>query len=340
MEDSDIDSSRLPVPLTVSAALLLAASLGGCRGVQSALDPAGPAAESIALIWWIMVVGAVAVWLLVVVLLWLALRRRDAELPRPAQPLRFIVGGGIVLPVVVLTALLVHGSLASGRITGIGTDVDRVIEVHARQWQWTFRYRDSDGEVVAETLDELVIPRGELVEFLIGSEDVIHSFWIPRLGGKIDAIPGRINHLRLQADRDVPIRGHCAEFCGLEHTHMIFAVEVMEPEQVGLVASGKTYYDVRDVPLAPVLATVEAPVGERHVAQVGSAVFIRRGANRDENNLAKFNSLFGIGGELQATLSDRAFDNVFQAGLKNGYFTRSQPLDLGVVNVNAHYIVT
>jgi cytochrome c oxidase subunit 2 len=83
---------------------------------------------------------------------------------------------------------------------------------------------------MAESVDELMMPRGQMVEFLIGSEDVIHSFWIPRLGGKIDAIPGRINRLRLQADRIVPIRGHCAEFCGLDHAHMAFVVQVMEPD--------------------------------------------------------------------------------------------------------------
>jgi cytochrome c oxidase subunit 2 len=107
MEDPEI----VPMPFKRVAgppALLLAlAGIGGCRGVQSALDPVGPAAESIASIWWAMLIGATAVWLLVVILLWLALRRREHALPRPEHPLRFIVGGGIVLPLIALTALLI-----------------------------------------------------------------------------------------------------------------------------------------------------------------------------------------------------------------------------------------
>jgi cytochrome c oxidase subunit II len=135
-----------------------------------------------------------------------------------------------VLPTVVVAALLVYGSLQSNRITGTGSEVGLVVEVDARQWQWTFRYLDGDGAVMATTVDSLVMPRGRMVEFRVGSQDVIHSFWIPRLGGKIDAIPGRINRLRLQADQAGAIRGQCAEFCGLAHAHMDFDVHVLEDD--------------------------------------------------------------------------------------------------------------
>ncbi|WP_255516331.1 cytochrome c oxidase subunit II [Luteimonas suaedae] len=203
--------------------------LCACAGPQSALDPAGPAAETIAQTWWLMFWAAIAIWVLVLALLLYALLRgRDTR--ALARPQRLIVGGGLVLPTVVLAALLVYGTVHSSRVTGLGEEVDLVIEVTGRQWQWEFHYRDGDGAAAAISIDELALPRGRMVEFHVTSADVIHSFWIPRLGGKIDAIPGRVNRLRLRADRAAPMRGQCAEFCGLEHAHMVFAVRVLEED--------------------------------------------------------------------------------------------------------------
>jgi cytochrome c oxidase subunit II len=203
--------------------------LAACAGPQSALDPAGPAAAQIAFGWWLMAGAFTLVWALVLVLLWRALRRREAG-QALRRPERLVVWGGLVLPTLVLTALLVYGSLTSARVTGVGVEPDMVVEVTARQWQWHFRYRDRDDAVLGESVDALAMPLGRMVEFRITSEDVIHSFWIPRLGGKIDAIPGRVNVLRLRADAAVPMRGQCAEFCGLEHARMLFPVRVMATE--------------------------------------------------------------------------------------------------------------
>ncbi len=202
-------------------------TLAACGGPQSALDPAGPAAEAIASTWWLMLGGATAIWLTVIgFLAYALLRGRNTR--ALARPERLIVAGGLVLPTIVLGALLVYGTLNSARVTGAGTEVDLVVEVTARQWHWQFRYRDADGAVQALAVDELALPLGRMVEFEIGSDDVIHSFWIPRLGGKIDAIPGRINRLRLRANRAGPMRGQCAEFCGLDHAHMTFPVTVLD----------------------------------------------------------------------------------------------------------------
>ncbi|MCD9028840.1 cytochrome c oxidase subunit II [Luteimonas sp. BDR2-5] len=203
------------------------ALLGACGGPQSALSPAGPAAATIAQGWWLMATAFTAVWAIVLALLWLALRRRDGD-SALRHPRRLIVAGGFVLPTVVLAALLVWGSLTSGRLAWPGEEPDAVIDVTARQWQWHFHYRDADGAVVAESLDEVVLPLGRMVELRITSDDVIHGFWIPRLAGKIDAIPGRVNVLRLQADEATPMRGQCAEFCGLDHARMEFRVRVVD----------------------------------------------------------------------------------------------------------------
>lgn len=210
--------------LPVSAALL---ALAGCAGPQSTLDPAGPAADAIAGIWWAMFWGALAVWALVMALVSRALfRGRNTR--ALAHPHRLIIGGGLVLPPVLLAGLLVHGSISSARITGLGQVVDARVVVVAERWRWRFRYLDDAGNVVAESLDLLSMPRGRMVEFHVTSADVIHSFWIPRLGGKVDAIPGRVNRLRLRADGDGRIRGQCAEFCGTGHTVMAFEVMVQD----------------------------------------------------------------------------------------------------------------
>ena len=211
------------VPAT---ALLLA----GCAGPRSILDPAGPAAQGIADIWWVMFTGAVVIWILVVGFLLIALLRGE-NTRELAKPQRLIVGGGLVLPTVVLGALLVWGTLDSARLTGIGERPEAVIEVTARQWFWEFRYLDDEGNAVAMSRDVLAMPLGRMVEFRVTSADVIHSFWIPRLGGKMDAIPGRVNRLRLRADHDgrgTPIAGQCAELCGMSHAHMHFDVQVLE----------------------------------------------------------------------------------------------------------------
>ena len=204
------------------------ASLAACSGPQSALHPAGPAAASIAQLWWVMCIGALLVFALVLCLFGYAMlrRKRGQALRRPHG---LIVFGGLVLPTTVLIALLVYGVAASRVITGMDAHVDHVIEVQARMWQWEFRHRRPDGSLTAPTINRVTLPSGRMIEFRIGSDDVIHSFWIPRLGGKIDAIPGRTNVLRLRAERAGPIRGQCAEFCGLDHAIMDFEVHALAP---------------------------------------------------------------------------------------------------------------
>ena len=209
----------------MACAACVLAFASGCAGPQSALDPAGPAASAIATSWWLMAVGALVAWTMVLVLAWLAMRRRR-RIAAPAGR-RLIIAGGVVLPTSLLSALLVYGTLASDRITGSSAQVEHVVQVTARQWQWEFEYRDANGATLAASVDELVMPLGAMVEFHVDSIDVIHSFWIPRLGGKIDAIPGRTNVLRLRADQAGPMRGQCAEFCGLEHALMEFEITVL-----------------------------------------------------------------------------------------------------------------
>jgi cytochrome c oxidase subunit 2 len=212
--------------------------LSGCAGAQSMLEPAGPSARAIAQVWWWMLGVAVLVSCGVVAAWLLAMRRgreRTAEVDE-RHSRRWIVGGGIVLPSVAITALVVFGTPAGlhqlplpASWSGAGGPAVAPlrIEVTARQWAWALHYPGSGVRLQ----NELRLPVGRPVDIHVGSDDVIHSFWVPRLGGKIDAIPGRTNVVRLQADEAGTFRGQCAEFCGLNHAHMVMRVIAMPADE-------------------------------------------------------------------------------------------------------------
>jgi cytochrome c oxidase subunit 2 len=104
-----------------------------------------------------------------------------------------------------------------------------IIEVNGRQWWWDVRYNPSIPSQIVTTANEIHIPVGRPIVLRLGSGDVIHSFWVPNLHGKMDMIPGRTQELSLQADRPGVYRGQCAEYCGHQHAHMALTV-VAEPE--------------------------------------------------------------------------------------------------------------
>jgi cytochrome c oxidase subunit II len=191
---------------------------------QSALDPAGSPAGQIAMLWWIMAVGAAAILLGVTVLTLYTVfgdpARRD-----PRVGMHLIRVGGLAFPLVTLTALLVL-TLTLGRgLTKAGEAALR-IEVVGKQWWWEVRYPGEDPRHSFVTANELRIPVGREVEVIVSSPDVIHSFWVPSLAGKIDMIPGHVNRLTFKADRPGVYRGQCAEYCGLQHARMALFVVV------------------------------------------------------------------------------------------------------------------
>jgi cytochrome c oxidase subunit 2 len=187
----------------------------------STLDPAGPAAASIATLWWVMLIAAAALFALVMVLFALVIWRPGWG--ARASPKRWIVLGGLCLPAVVLTPLVAYALMTGERLLpGSGAQPAR-IEAEAQQWHWTFRYPGHDG---MKTEGVMHLPAGVPVDVVVTSRDVIHSFWIPRLAGKIDAVPGHVNVLRIQADVPGRYQGLCNEFCGTGHSAMRFDVEV------------------------------------------------------------------------------------------------------------------
>jgi len=197
--------------------LATALALGGCSGDLSTLAPAGPAAASTALLWWVMFGGATLIFAGVMGLVGLAFLRPGIGAAIP--PRLWLVWGGLVFPGAVLAALLVFALATGERLLARPGSGAYTVEAVPRQWHWTFRYPGG-----RQTVDQLHLPAGRPVDVRVTGTDVIHSFWVPRLGGKIDAIPGHVNTIRLQADAPGRFGGTCAEFCGLGHSTMTFTV--------------------------------------------------------------------------------------------------------------------
>jgi cytochrome c oxidase subunit 2 len=206
----------------------LALLLAGCDGVQTPLDPWGPQAGRIAWLTWLLFGGGTAIFLLVMGLLGWALLAPE-RLRRAFGGRGFVIGGGIVFPTVTLAALLAVSLGVSRALVLPGAEAPLRIEVIGRQYWWEVRYPDLGAEVI--TANALHLPRGQEVELLLSSADVIHSLWVPNLHGKMDMIPGRVNRQRLTADRTGVLRGQCAEFCGVQHSIMALDVVVQEPEE-------------------------------------------------------------------------------------------------------------
>jgi cytochrome c oxidase subunit 2 len=197
-----------------------------CDGPQSALITAGRDAARIADLFNVMTVGALVVWVVVVAIAVYTIRVGESHSQRAANLL--ILGGGVVAPTIVLGALIVYGMPLVPTVLTAGSDGSPSIHVTAKQWWWRIQYRTADG--VIETANELRLPLGERVELQLASPDVIHSFWVPSLAGKMDMIPGRLTRLALEPTRTGTFRGACAEYCGASHAFMAFSVVVMEPQ--------------------------------------------------------------------------------------------------------------
>lgn len=213
-------------------ALLVATAttaLAGCR--LPALDAHSIQAGEIAQLSWVLFGGGAAILLLVVAAAWLAVNGSDAVRRRLADP-RTIVACGLVLPTVVLGALLVlNVGLMRSVAQAPSSKPDTLgIAVTGEQWWWRVVYSGTDGRRI-ETANEIRIPVGRDVVFTLASADVIHAFWIPSLGGKMDMIPGRETRLRVHATRPGVFRGPCAEYCGGPHALMTLHVTAMPAEE-------------------------------------------------------------------------------------------------------------
>ena len=212
--------------------LLLALLVAGCSGVQTPLNPAGDQAQSIHSIWVLMLWVCSFFYLLVIGFLIAAVARRRR--PPEGDPPPSVHDHGLERALAIWAAMIVAGltlliswsfivdrSLASTR-----TDDVMEVTVTGYQWWWRVEYRDGRPDQIVETANEIHLPAGRTTRLVLRSGDVIHSFWVPNLAGKIDMIPGRDNVLDITPRREGVYRGQCAEFCGFQHAHMALSVTV------------------------------------------------------------------------------------------------------------------
>jgi cytochrome c oxidase subunit II len=220
-----------------SASVVLLADASGAlagNGGFAPVPPESPNAEGISQSWWFVTVFVFAIFLLVEVLLVVfVVRYRRRNRPRDADGAQIHGANRLELawtiaPVVILFAI---AAFVFAKLPGIqdvpaatGGEENLVVEVTGTQFTWEFRYPNG---VVA--IDRLRAPEGRTVELEVTAPDwdVVHSWWIPALGGKIDAIPGKVNTTWFSAKRPGVFLGQCAELCGIYHAKMLASVEVL-----------------------------------------------------------------------------------------------------------------
>jgi cytochrome c oxidase subunit 2 len=236
-----------------------AAASVACWDHQDALLPQGPQARSISVLWWQYLAITSLVALLVITFVAIAIWRHgkpedanpgEPRLSREAAPplgtaaraLRYldatserrklqVVVAATVLTVVVLFVLLVSSITTGSYLARLDPRGAPWIEVTGAQWWWRVRYHDAVASNTFETANEIHVPVGKPVLLQLKASDVIHSFWVPNLHGKLDLIPGQDNRMLIQADRPGTFKGQCAEFCGLGHARMSLLVIAQPPER-------------------------------------------------------------------------------------------------------------
>ena len=197
---------------------------------QSVLEPHGPQATYLYVLFWIFVAVCAAVWVLMMLVLLVGLRRRRAapvppiaSEPRSEHRAGVFVGSAVAATVVVIGALTLLSAVVTHVVSADARDPVR-IQIRGHMWWWEITYQDSAPDRSFLTANELHVPVNRPVQLELSADDVIHSFWVPNLAGKMDLIPGRENQLTFTADREGRYRGQCAQFCGLEHAHMALFV--------------------------------------------------------------------------------------------------------------------
>ncbi|MDY8109095.1 c-type cytochrome [Fulvimarina sp. 2208YS6-2-32] len=218
----------------MSSALLLPA-LSACTSPQSTFTGAGLEAAQVETLFWVMLVGAVVVWFVTVGLSVYATKVRPGRHSEKTG-LRLIVWGGAVFPTVVLSALLVYGLKLMPEFRA-GANGPTIAVSGERFWfRVAYAVEGEPGVVKSlppggvESANEIWLPVGRRSELLLGSPDVIHSFWVPSIAGKMDMIPGRVNRLVVEPRKEGVYNGVCTEFCGDAHAEMGFRVVVVSQD--------------------------------------------------------------------------------------------------------------
>jgi cytochrome c oxidase subunit 2 len=208
-------------------------ALAAANGRQDVLHPASHQEHEISVLWWVMLGGSVVGFAVICVLILLGWFRRHREsLPfggGERAGTAIVVGMGVFLPIVLLTALFVWSDIFLIKTTEApaASSTRLSVDVVGRQWFWAVSYPGTS----AVTANEIHIPTHTRVQVRTTTADVIHSFWVPELNRKVDSIPGRVNRVLLDTSRVGTYRGQCAEFCGLQHAHMSMLVFADPPKR-------------------------------------------------------------------------------------------------------------
>jgi cytochrome c oxidase subunit 2 len=208
--------------------------LSGCAGIQqSSVDAAGTQSARIEhlLNFFFILLGAVFV-LVIATALWTLTRRHRGIEQEPVEQrhrpsdatesrLRTVTVAATIATLAILFGLLIASVSTGAAVSNFGrNNAALTIELTGNQWWWSARYLSSDPSRILVTANEIHIPVGKPVRIEGTSHDVIHSFWIPNLQGKMDLVPSRVNAQVIEAAFPGRYRGQCAEFCGLQHAHM------------------------------------------------------------------------------------------------------------------------
>lgn len=232
----------------------------------------------VALTWGLLGISVAVVLIIGVFVLMGVWRRRSSALAVEGEP---VVRGGNGLPwlywgvgisSVALLGSLVWTVVVLAAVNGPPAPPALTIEVTGQQWWWKARYLSADPSRIFETADEVHIPVGKPVRVRLISTDVIHSFWVPKLSGKMDTIPGQVNETWIEASRPGRYAGHCAEYCGEQHANMALVVVAEPPDQF------QAWWNAQLRP-APAATSHEVALGERQFEFRCGACHAVRGTN-------------------------------------------------------------
>jgi cytochrome c oxidase subunit 2 len=298
------DVPSRPLRRALAAGVLAAgvAVFAGCadEAPQDTWQPQGDNAQKIHdLQWPVFAIAGLVGLIVMATVIWCVIRYRDRGQPIPKQthgrPALEI--GLTILPALILIGVAIP---TVGTIMALAEtdDTECVVNITGQQWWWEIDYPTQDGcggiEAPIVTSGQLVIPVETNVLMRGTSRDVIHSFWVPRINGKKDVVPGRIQTLRLEADEPGIYAGQCAEFCGLSHANMRMEIVALSPEDF------ETWKENQ-------LADYSAPDNE--LATEGESVFIQQCARCHQ-----VNGLVNEEGEPQIAFPE---DNVYAGAAPN-----------------------
>jgi len=264
-------------------------SFYNATGKQSAFDPQGPIAQNQLDIFYVTL--WVTTFLFITVggtlgyTIWKYRQKKGDDpdfIPAQSHGHPLVEVGLVVISagLLVIIAIPTFGGIILKKTVPVGPDEYLEVNVRGYQWWWGFEY----PELGIHTANEIVFPAGKVVKLNLHANDVIHSFWLPKLAGKTDLMPGQTNEMWIQADEPGYFWGQCAEYCGESHAYMLFRAKALSPEDWEAWKAGQQRKTVQaDGSYEPVLADASAP--ETTPAE------ILRGARLFKDNCARCHSV-------------------------------------------------